>query len=148
MINDILSPEAKKHLERLVIDSLGDYKRYYNVYLIPKKREKGVSPYKDNDVHPLIHIIPGKLLRVKDKTYEFSGGQQWEVVNRFLKSIRNNQKNIKGNYPVRFDSNGYNKCHGKCRAFINDWVARARSSGKGNTQYLGFARFKIENLEK
>lgn len=117
---------------------------------IPKSavmRTKGICPYSGNEVHQKIFVDPGVLIKVHNKKYEFTGGEQWAIVNRFLRSLKEGADNTKGHFPVDFSTLDRNKCHGNCRAFINDFVERQPAAVRvGNTKFENRARFMIEKL--
>lgn len=112
-------------------------------------RTKGTSPYHGNVVHPSIFIQPGEYISVDNKKYAFTGGDQWVIINRFLKSIKDGENNNPKHYPVPFTTADSNKCTGGCAALESDYVERQPAAQKiRNQRYGEKARFKVELLKK
>lgn len=113
-----------------------------------KKRFKGVCPYRGYEVHPNIFITPGVSLIVNNNKFKFRGREQWKIVTRFLKSIKEGEDNSKGHFPVPFTTVDYNKCKDECLALIRDFVERQTVSHRErNKRYEAYARFMMEKLK-
>ena len=110
-------------------------------------RAKGVCEFSGNEVHRKIYIRPGEFVKVGSRKYGFTGNAQWEIVGRFLRSIKAGDGHEPGRYPVVFTSNDYNKCKGGCRALVNDFIERQPVAQKErNRRFEDRARFKVELL--
>jgi len=92
-------------------------------------------------------------VRIRGQRYEFTGGKEWAIVDRFLLSLVNgdnhDQKycNNERHFPVKFTTADFNICKNNCRSLIIDWVERQLAAKKDrNARYEPRARFKVENL--
>lgn len=118
-----------------------------DVVLIPKGKYQGISEFRGKEVHPKIEVFPGSALIVNKCQYRFAGREQWEIVNRFLRSVKRGDNNYPGSFPVPFTTEDYNKCKNDCLALIRDFVERQKVSHPlKNKQFEDFARFKVEEL--
>jgi len=115
----------------------------------PKKRGKGVSefsgvlPHSNNS----IFVKGGEFLKVGEEKYFFEAAAQWNIINRFLRSINDCDNNSEGNFPVTFTTSDYNKCKGDCRALIKKFIERQPASNPiRNHRFEERARFRLELL--
>lgn len=113
-----------------------------------KKRGKGVCEFKKHEVHPKIYIDPKvQFVKIGGKKYSFTAAGEWNIINRFLRSIKEGDDHIDG-YPVEFTAEDYNRLKNDARALADDYIDRAILSHNGNhIQYTGCARFKLNLLK-
>ena len=146
--------ELKRRISRLK-DALDDLS--FEIANLPKEdpsvpaketlRAKGVCEFSGYEVHWSLFIGPGEFVKVGSRKYSFTGNAQWEIIGRFLRSIKAGDGHEPGRYPVVFTSNDYNKCKGGCRALVNDFIERQPAAQKErNRRFEDRARFKVELL--
>ena len=103
--------------------------------------------------YKMIRVESGKCVTIKGFPYHFTGGKEWEIVDRFLSSLDNGDNhdkkycNNKRHFPVKFTTADFNICKNNCRSLIIDWVERQLAAIKNrNARFEPRARFKVENL--
>ena len=114
------------------------------------KRGKGVSEFSGilPNSNENIFVRGGEFLKVCKQKFFFEGAAQWDIVNRFLRSIANCDDNSEGRFPVTFTTRDNNKCKGNCRALIQQYIERQPASNPiRNHQYEERARFRVELLK-
>lgn len=114
-----------------------------------RKRGQGTSEISGNVNHyKRIYVEQGKFVKVNKTKYPFVGSDQWEIIDRFLTSLRDGDNHDSGHFPVKFTSCDFNKCKGKCRTLINDFIERQQVAKRiRNKKFEGYARFRIELLK-
>lgn len=113
------------------------------------KRGKGVSEFSGvlKNSNGKIFVRGGKYLKVGKEKYLFEAAEQWNIINRFLRSIYNCDDNSEGKYPVMFTTGDNNKCKGNCRTLIKKYIERQPVLNPiRNHRFEGRARFKMELL--
>ena len=113
------------------------------------KRGKGVSEFSGilPNSKESIFVSGGDFLKVGKEKYFFEGAAQWNIINRFLRSINDCDNNSEGNFPVTFTTRDYNKCKGDCRALIKKFIERQPAANPiRNHQFEERARFRVELL--
>ena len=114
------------------------------------KRGKGVSEFSGilPNSNENIFVRGGEFLKVRKQKFLFEGAAQWDIVNRFLRSIANCDDNSEGRFPVKFTTKDNNKCKGNCRALIQQYIERQPASNPiRNHQFEERARFRVELLK-
>ena len=103
--------------------------------------------------YKMIRVESGEWVRIRGQRYEFTGGKEWAIVDRFLLSLVNgdnhDQKycNNERHFPVKFTTADFNICKNNCRSLIIDWVERQLAAIKNrNAKFEPRARFKVEKL--
>lgn len=111
-------------------------------------RGKGTSEFSGQlPLYESIVVCPGDCIKVNGTKYCFSGSNQWNIIDRFLRSLASGDSHSEENFPVLFSSADYNKCKGGCRAIVDAFIERQPAARrKRNKQYEDHARFKIELL--
>jgi len=117
-----------------------------------EKRRNGVSVVMGREAHPAINVESGVSITVftkdkKETRYRFRGEKQWDILNRFLLSLKNGENNDPGNFHIPFTSGDMNNCKGVFRTFVKTLIERQPliHPDRHKTKEP-FARFRVELL--
>ena len=100
------------------------------------------------EIHDQILVVSGESLRIAGDVYKFTGTKQWAIANRFLLSLKNEEDNSPGHYPVAFTSADWNFSRLDFRSFLEKYIERQPALRYlRHHRYEPQARFKVELLK-
>jgi len=107
---------------------------------------------KGREANPAISVEPGEFVSVfmndgHEWRYPIVGAKSWQLLDRFLYSLKQGEDHSEGNYPVDFTTADYNACKSYMQTFVDNLVERQSAAHKaGNKKYEPYARFRVELL--